>query len=254
LTVFGVKVQGDGAAEEIAEAIRRMGEMDFDVLMVVRGGGSLEDLWSFNEEVVARAVAASPIPVISGVGHETDFTICDFAADLRAPTPSAAAEIVSRPDADWQEEVESLGERLESAVWDVLKEKKRRIGELAGSYVFREPGKMVEMSAQRVDELAVQLQRGLGNAWRYRKQMAEVLLQRWGALRPERRVRELFLRMQAAADRLRVLGPDETLKRGYTLVQSPDGKLVRHVAAAKKQSELVVRFSDGKLGVKVTGK
>jgi exodeoxyribonuclease VII large subunit len=254
LTVFGVKVQGEGAAEEVAEAIAEMGRRDFDVLLVVRGGGSLEDLWSFNEEIVARAVVASPVPVISGVGHETDFTICDFAADLRAPTPSAAAEMVSRPDADWQEEVESLGERLESGVRDVLKEKKRRIGELAGSYVFREPGKMVEMSAQRVDELAVQLQRGLGNAWRYRKQMAEVLLQRWGALRPERRVRELFLRMQAAADRLRVLGPDETLKRGYTLVQSPDGKLVRHVAAAKKQSELVVRFSDGKLGVKVTGK
>ena len=254
LTVFGVKVQGEGAAEEVAEAIAEMGRRDFDVLLVVRGGGSLEDLWSFNEEIVARAVAASPVPVISGVGHETDFTICDFAADLRAPTPSAAAEMVSRPDADWQEEVESLGERLESAVRDVLEEKKRRIGELAGSYVFREPGKMVEMSAQRVDELAVQLQRGLGNAWRYRKQMAEVLLQRWGALRPERRVRELSLRMQAAADRLRVLGPDETLRRGYTLVQSPDGKLVRNVAAAKKQGELVVRFSDGKLGVKVTGK
>ena len=251
LTVFGVKVQGEGAAEEVAEAIAEMGRRDFDVLLVVRGGGSLEDLWSFNEEIVARAVVASPVPVISGVGHETDFTICDFAADLRAPTPSAAAEIVSRPDADWQEEVESLGERLESGVRDVLKEKKRRIGELAGSYVFREPGKMVEMSAQRVDELAVQLQRGLGNAWRYRKQMAEVLLQRWGTLRPERRVRELSLRMQAAADRLRVLGPDETLRRGYTLVQSPDGKLVRNVAAAKKQGELVVRFSDGKLPVAV---
>jgi len=125
---------------------------------------------------------------------------------------------------------------------------------LAGSYVFREPGKMVEMSAQRVDELAVQLQRGLGNAWRYRKQMAQTLLQRWAALKPERRVREVSLRMQAAADRLRVLGPEETLKRGYTLVQSPDGKLVRNVASAKKESELVVRFSDGRLGVKVTGK
>ncbi|NBQ65595.1 MAG: exodeoxyribonuclease VII large subunit, partial [Verrucomicrobia bacterium] len=250
LTVFGVKVQGEGAAEEVADAIAEMGSRDFDVLLVVRGGGSLEDLWSFNEEIVARAVVASPVPVISGVGHETDFTICDFVADLRAPTPSVAAEMVSRPDADWQEEVETLGERLESAVRDVLKEKKRRIGELAGSYVFREPGKMVEMSAQRVDELAVQLQKGLGNAWRYRKQMAEVLLQRWAALRPERRVRELSLRMQAAADRLRVLGPDDTLRRGYTLVQSPDGKLVRNVAAAKKQGELVVRFSDGKVGVK----
>ena len=254
LTVFGVKVQGEGAAEEVADAIAEMGRRDFDVLLVVRGGGSLEDLWSFNEEIVARAVVASPVPVISGVGHETDFTICDFVADLRAPTPSAAAEMVSRPDADWQEEVETLGERLESVVWDVLEEKKRRVVELAGSYVFREPGKMVEMSAQRVDELALQLQRGLGNAWRYRKQMAQTLLQRWAALKPERRVRELSLRMQAAADRLRVLGPEETLKRGYTLVQSPDGKLIRGVGAARKQGDLLVRFSDGKVPVRVKDK
>lgn len=254
LTVFGVKVQGEGAAEEVAEAIAEMGKRDFDVLLVVRGGGSLEDLWSFNEEVVARAVVACPIPVISGVGHETDFTICDFVADLRAPTPSAAAEMVSRPDADWQAEVETLGERLESVMRDVLEEKKRRVVELAGSYVFREPGKMVEMSAQRVDELAHQLQRGLGNAWRYRKQMAETLLHRWGALRPERRVRELTLRMQAAADRLRVLGPEETLKRGYTFVQAPDGKLIRGVGAARKQGDLLVRFSDGKVPVKVKDK
>ena len=254
LTVFGVKVQGEGAAEEVADALAEMGSRDFDVLLVVRGGGSLEDLWSFNEEIVARAVVASPVPVISGVGHETDFTICDFVADLRAPTPSAAAEMVSRPDADWQEEVETLGERLESVVWDVLEEKKRRVVELAGSYVFREPGKMVEMSAQRVDELALQLQRGLGNAWRYRKQMAQTLLQRWAALKPERRVRELSLRMQAAADRLRVLGPDETLKRGYTLVQAPDGKLIRGVGAARKQGDLLVRFSDGKVPVRVKDK
>jgi len=254
LTVFGVKVQGEGSAEEVADALAEMGRRDFDVLLVVRGGGSLEDLWSFNEEIVARAVVASPVPVISGVGHETDFTICDFVADLRAPTPSAAAEMVSRPDADWQEEVETLGERLESVVWDVLEEKKRRVVELAGSYVFREPGKMVEMSAQRVDELALQLQRGLGNAWRYRKQMAQTLLQRWAALKPERRVRELSLRMQAAADRLRVLGPEETLKRGYTLVQSPDGKLIRGVGAARKQGDLLVRFSDGKVPVRVKDK
>ena len=255
ITVFGVKVQGEGAAEEVADAIGEIGRRKLaDVVMVVRGGGSLEDLWAFNEEVVARAVVASPIPVISGVGHETDFTICDFVADVRAPTPSAAAEIVSRPDEDWQEEVRAWGERLAEAAIDFVEEKKRRLGDLAGSYVFREPGKMVEMSGQRVDELAVQLMRGLESGWRYRKQYAEGLLERWLALRPERRLREFSLRVQAALDRLRAMGPEETLKRGYALVQSTDGKLVRKVEPARKLGDLVVRFADGKLPVQVKGK
>ena len=254
ITVFGVKVQGEGAAEEVVDAIGEMGKRDFDVLLVVRGGGSLEDLWAFNEEVVARAVAASPVPVISGVGHETDFTICDFVADLRAPTPSVAAEMVSRPDEDWGEEVRVWGDRLGESTVEFLHEKKRRVTDLAGSYVFREPRKMVEMSGQRVDELAVQLLRGLESGWRYRKQYVEGLLGRWAALRPERRFRELSLRVQAAADRLRAMGPEETLKRGYALIQTPDGKLIRKVKAARDQGDLVVRFVDGKVEVKVKGK
>ena len=254
ITVFGVKVQGEGAAEEVADAIGEMGKRDFDVLLVVRGGGSLEDLWAFNEEVVARAVAASPVPVISGVGHETDFTICDFVADLRAPTPSVAAEMVSRPDEDWGEEVREWAERFHEAVLQFLEEKKRRVGDLAGSYVFREPQKMVEMSGQRVDELALQLSRGLESGWRYRKQYVEGLLGRWAALRPERRLREFSLRVRAAMDRLRAMGPEETLKRGYALVQSPEGKLIRKVEPALRQGDLVVRFTDGKVEVKVKGK
>ena len=254
ITVFGVRVQGEGAAEEVADAIREMGKRDFDVLLVVRGGGSLEDLWAFNEEVVARAVVASPIPVISGVGHETDFTICDFVADVRAPTPSAAAEVVSRPDEDWREEVREWAERFHEATLEFLEEKKRRVGDLAGSYVFREPQKMVEMSGQRVDELALQLSRGLESGWRYRKQYVEGLLGRWAALRPERRLREFSLRVRAAMDRLRAMGPEETLKRGYALVQSPEGKLIRKVEPACRQGDLVVRFADGKVEVKVKGK
>ena len=255
ITVFGVKVQGEGAAEEVAEAIEEIGRRKMaDVVLVVRGGGSLEDLWAFNEEVVARAVVASPIPVISGVGHETDFTICDFVADVRAPTPSVAAEMVSQPDVDWVEELRAWRDRLGEAAVDFLEEKRRRLGDLAGSYVFREPRKMVEMSGQRVDELAVQLTRGLESGWRYRKQYAEGLLGRWLALRPERRFRELSLRVQAAADRLRAMGPEETLKRGYALVQTAEGKLVRNVEPARRLGDLVVRFSDGKLEVKVKGK
>jgi exodeoxyribonuclease VII large subunit len=225
-----------------------------DVVLVVRGGGSLEDLWAFNEEVVARAVVASPIPVISGVGHETDFTICDFVADVRAPTPSVAAEMVSQPDVDWVEELRAWRDRLGEAAVDFLEEKRRRLGDLAGSYVFREPRKMVEMSGQRVDELAVQLTRGLESGWRYRKQYAEGLLGRWAALKPERRFRELSLRVQAAADRLRAMGPEETLKRGYALVQTAEGELVRNVEPARRLGDLVVRFSDGKLEVKVKEK
>jgi exodeoxyribonuclease VII large subunit len=254
MTVFGVRVQGEGAAEEVADAIREMGKRDFDVLLVVRGGGSLEDLWAFNEEVVARAVVASPIPVISGVGHETDFTICDFVADVRAPTPSAAAEVVSRPDEDWREEVREWAERFHEATLEFLEEKKRRVGDLAGSYVFREPQKMLEMTGQRVDELALQLSRGLESGWRYRKQYVEGLLGRWAALRPERRLREFSLRVRAAMDRLRAMGPEETLKRGYALVQSPEGKLIRKVEPACRQGDLVVRFADGKVEVKVKGK
>jgi exodeoxyribonuclease VII large subunit len=255
LAVFGVKVQGEGAAEEVAEAIEEIGRRKMaDVVLVVRGGGSLEDLWAFNEEVVARAVVASPIPVISGVGHETDFTICDFVADVRAPTPSAAAEVVSRPDEDWREEVREWTERFHEATLQFLEEKKRRVGDLAGSYVFREPGKMVEMSSQRVDELALQLSRGLESGWRYRKQAAEGLLVRWAAFRPEQRLRELSLRVRAAMDRLRAMGPEETLKRGYALVQSPEGKLIRKVEPALRQGDLVVRFADGKVEVKVKGK
>jgi len=110
---------------------------------------------------------------------------------------------------------------------------------------------MVELSAQRVDELGLQLQRGLENAWRHRQQMATALLQRWLALRPERKLAESALRLKGAADRLRALGPEETLRRGYTLVQSPEGKLIRGVAAAKKRGDLLVKFSDGQLPVQV---
>lgn len=252
LTVFGVKVQGEGAAEEVAEALGEVNRRKMaEVVLVIRGGGSLEDLWAFNEEVVARAVGASSIPVISGVGHETDFTICDFVADVRAPTPSAAAEVVSRPDEDWREEVRSWEERLREAAEQFLEEQGRRLGDLAGSYVFREPEKMIEMSSQRVDELAVQLGRGLEGGWRYRRQAAEGLLGRWLALRPEMRLREFSLRIRGALDRLRAMGPEETLKRGYALVQSREGKLVRKVEAARKWGDLVVRFADGTVSVQV---
>src|SRR5277367_6262022 len=135
IKVRGVRVQGTGAAEEIAAAIGAFGiEGNVDLLVVARGGGSLEDLWAFNEEPVARALAACSVPTISAVGHETDFTIADFVADLRAPTPSAAAELLTRDWAEWRQIVAKLHARLERATRQVLADHRRNLARLGSSY------------------------------------------------------------------------------------------------------------------------
>jgi exodeoxyribonuclease VII large subunit len=153
ILVRGVRVQGVGAEREIADAIAAFGrEKAIDVLVVARGGGSLEDLWCFNEEIVARALAASPIPTISAVGHETDFTIADFVADLRAPTPSAAAELLTRDWGEWRETVATLHRRMERHVRNALVQHRRHLAGLASSYALREPRRVVREWAQRVDD------------------------------------------------------------------------------------------------------
>lgn len=155
-------VQGAGAAESIAAAIERLNAIGgLDVLIVGRGGGSLEDLWCFNEEVVARAIARSRIPVISAVGHEIDFTISDFVADLRAPTPSAAAELVVGCKDEFLSALRDRQERLKRVMHFTLERHRQRLGRLAGSYVFREPANLVSRHRQRMDTWDRQLRHAL---------------------------------------------------------------------------------------------
>jgi exodeoxyribonuclease VII large subunit len=162
LTLYPVRVQGPGAAEEIVEALRYLGKKQLvDVILLVRGGGSLEDLWSFNEENVARTIAASGIPVISGVGHEADFTIADFVADVRASTPSAAAELVVQTRREFDKHVKDLGASLESTIRYRLLERSRRMHELAGRRGFRRPVDLLRQHRQRADELTSRLALGL---------------------------------------------------------------------------------------------
>jgi exodeoxyribonuclease VII large subunit len=162
LTLYPVRVQGVEAAGEIVEALRYFSKKRLaDVILLVRGGGSLEDLWSFNEESVARAIAASAIPVISGVGHETDFTIADFVADVRASTPSAAAELVVQTRREFDKHVKDLRESLESAIRYRLLELSRRMHELAGRRGFRRPIDLLRQHRQRADELTSRLSLGL---------------------------------------------------------------------------------------------
>ena len=162
LMLYPARVQGPGAAEEIVEALRYFGKKRLvDVILLVRGGGSLEDLWSFNEESVARAIAASTIPVISGVGHETDFTIADFVADVRASTPSAAAELVVQTRREFDKHVKDLRASLEGTIRYRLLGLSRRMHELAGRRGFRRPVDLLRQHRQRADELTSRLAFGL---------------------------------------------------------------------------------------------
>lgn len=162
LTLYPVRVQGPGAADEIVQALRYFGKKRLvDVILLVRGGGSLEDLWSFNEESLARAIAASVIPVISGVGHETDFTIADFVADVRASTPSAAAELVVQTRREFDKHVKDLRESLEGQIRYRLLELSRRVHELTGRRGFRRPVDLLRQHRQRADELTSRLALGL---------------------------------------------------------------------------------------------
>src|SRR5499427_8331551 len=162
LTVFPVRVQGEGAAQEVVKALKFFSAKKFvDVLMLVRGGGSLEDLWAFNEEIVARAIFDSQIPVISGIGHETDFTIADFVADVRASTPSAAAELVVQTRREFDKHVFDLRARLEGSLRYRLLELSRRVHALGGRRGFRRPLDLLRQQRQRADELTSRLATGL---------------------------------------------------------------------------------------------
>jgi exodeoxyribonuclease VII large subunit len=268
-----VKVQGAGAAEEIAEAVALFSRAcgpgsawPADVLIVGRGGGSLEDLWAFNDERVARAVAGSAIPVISAVGHEVDFSLCDFAADLRAPTPSAAAELAVAPKAEFEAEVARLDRALRQALQQRAAELRSRLAAVKASSALRQPGQITERLAQRVDTLGMRLEHALRQRLQQARQRAEQAFGGLDLLR-ERRVRQVESRLLlderrltqacrllaerrrtrvAAAERqLTLLSPLAVLERGYSLTRTADGALVRSVADAAPGTALVTQVKDG---------
>ena len=226
-----VKVQGEGAAEEIARAIDEMNSLpagEVDVLIVGRGGGSLEDLWAFNEEAVARAVHRSKIPVISAVGHEIDWTICDWVADLRAPTPSAAAELVVQ---NMEEILSSLKEsraRIHNAMKNFLAFRKKTVAALMTGYAFEQPRVLLDQFSQRFDEIFRQLHN-------YARSAAEMKKKQ----------------LQSAAGQLRTLNPLAILERGYSLTFLEDGELLKKTNQVRAGDILATRVTDGTVYSKV---
>ena len=246
IRVRGVRVQGIGAAEEIAEAIGAFSaEADTDVLIVARGGGSLEDLWAFNEEVVARALAACSVPTISAVGHETDFTIADFVADLRAPTPSAAAELLTRDWREWREIVAKLHARLDRTTRQVLGDHRRHLARLASSYALREPRRVVRQWAQRLDDLRENLSDAARRAIQSRQQELTVMKARLAAHHPSRELERRREHLGHLAARLRALGPQGTLDRGYALVLDAKGHAISKAKKALEGQAVRIVLSKG---------
>ncbi|OPZ31132.1 MAG: Exodeoxyribonuclease 7 large subunit [Lentisphaerae bacterium ADurb.BinA184] len=222
-------VQGERAAAEVAEGVRFLNRTGAaDVIVVTRGGGSLEDLWPFNDETLARVIAASQIPVISAVGHEVDFTICDFVADLRVPTPSAAAELVIGRQADLFEGIANLRSRLRSRLLLSLGELRRRVERAAGSYVFREPGNAVRTAQQRVDEASIRLQRA--------------------AARGHEQRRAALDRLQA---QLTALDPRRVLGRGYSILLDESGVALTDATRTAAGARLRALLARGELGLTV---
>lgn len=217
-----VQVQGASAAPQIADAIERFNSGDYaDVLIVGRGGGSLEDLWAFNEEIVARAVFKSRIPIISAVGHETDFTICDFVADLRAPTPSAAAELAVPDIREDIAFVQTVVYECEATLLQRVNDEKERLEMIKERLRYRSPSMLIDQKIQTVDTL-----------------MTSALLS------VQRKLDSETARLSSTAARLDALSPLRVMARGYSIV-TKDEKVVASSKALKKGDRITVGFSDG---------
>ncbi|MBZ5498112.1 MAG: exodeoxyribonuclease VII large subunit [Acidobacteriia bacterium] len=274
ILIFPARVQGTGAAEEIAAGVRYFNARDdIDVIIVARGGGSMEDLWAFNEEIVARAIYASQIPVISAVGHEVDFTIADFVADLRAPTPSAAAEMVSGAREDLLATVRSLSLRALQAVRLLMERRRSALERLARNRAFNVAPNKVRELQQRFDESTLKMTQTMARhltALRHRERVlqmrlikvdlrqtiarnAEILAGKRNRLQSAARtwLQSRRSKLELEAGRMNALSPLAILQRGYAICRSQRGVILRDVAGIVRGERVEVKLARGELGCRV---
>jgi exodeoxyribonuclease VII large subunit len=274
--IYPVPVQGAQAAAEIVAALHTAGRRaECDVLILARGGGSLEDLWAFNDERLARAIVASPMPVITGIGHEIDFTIADFAADVRAPTPSAAAELVVPDAEEWLNLFLRLGARLQRGMRRRLDEQGERLRWLTGRAALVSPAARLGAQAQRLDELEQCLVRALLRRLQEHRERLRWLTGRAALVSPSTRLGQQRLRLKNLAEQLQrawrqtintrrdrllplvrtlnAVSPLATLERGYAIVSLEGGDILRDAADAKPGAIIEARLAQGRIRAKVEG-
>ncbi len=215
-------VQGEGSAESIVESIRSLDRRDLDVIIVGRGGGSIEDLWSFNEEEVARTIFEAETPIVSAVGHETDFLISDFVADARAPTPTGAAELVVPIRSELEQRIEYQKKRSGNALSNIIHNYKEKLRSIKERNVFKRPRILLEDQFQRLDDDVDKLQ-----------------------TRIERLVKDNRHRLKGQKERLNALGPLQTMQRGYSIVTDEGGNVITSVDEIGEEEPIDVNVSDG---------
>lgn len=272
--VLPVQVQGDGAAAQITAMLKRAGVSGrYDVILLTRGGGSLEDLWAFNDEQLARAIAASPVPVVSAVGHETDFSLADFAADLRAPTPSVAAELLVPNRIDLSTRLQGLQRRMAALQTQGLRQSMQR----ADRAVLRLQAMRPQARLQLLHRRQVEASRRLDAAWRRQLERRRAVLRHAAAVlratQPSRRLTLLKERLQALEPRplaavarglqretlkvralarsLEAVSPLATVARGYSILTDAQGRLVRSVGQAQQGDPVSAQLADGTLKLRV---
>lgn len=278
ILIFPALVQGDQAAPSIVSAIQEANEKEhaIDVLIVGRGGGSMEELWAFNEEIVARAIYQSSVPIISAVGHETDFTIADFVADLRAPTPTGAAELAVPHIDEWLERVFTRQTRLIRAMKEKINTNKRTLERIEKSYAFRFPHKLYEQKMEQLDkkteQLVVNSQRLLSAKLVQWEQVDRRLIRNHPKASIQQAIdyhskttkeltkvmMSIFAKKEAEFTKqlstLQALSPLKIMERGYSLAYSDDGKLLKSSKQVEIKDNVHIRLSDGMLTCEVTGK
>lgn len=274
IILYPTKVQGEGASAEVAENIRRANERkDLDVLIIGRGGGSIEDLWAFNEEVVVRAIFESHIPIISSVGHETDTTLADFVADRRAATPTAAAELATPvTKLDLLAHLQQQQNQLAAAMSNRLTYNRERLAKLSQSVIFRQPERLYDSYLQKLDQLNLRLKQKIREYYNEEVQRARLLQHRLEALAPLRQVQiyqervaqlERLLRSNMAvvydhkvaevkrlSDALLMLDTSRIVARGYAIVKK-DEQVLESIEKVNKKDQLTILMRDGQIEVEV---